>query len=563
MKIQIVDDAPYNVKLLSSYCKKQGYDVVTAADGEEAIGVFSAESPDLILMDVMMPVMDGYEATTKIKSLTADRWVPIILVTSIDNEDDLLKGIKAGADDYLSTPINFKVLHEKMRVMHRISDMQSKLKENLSALKEYHDQAEEELGLAKNVMAKIIGMSQIDQDILQHWIMPTQHFSGDVIAAKIARSDKLYACLADVSGHGLQAALMVMPISQIFYTMAENGVSLASIAEELNWRVHQQMPVGRFVATTLVCIDPYSRTIEVWNGGTPSPVLIDQKGKILHRWVSKHLPLGILDKESFDVRTEIIQVEDEAQLFICSDGLLEAEGEDTQGFGEERMFQVLCNASPIERFTSLTDALRQHLGSQLAHDDISLLAIQYKPQKPYELIAQKAITKKISETKDVDAWTLSIKLGPKKLNSIDIVGLILKWSHLMDVRKSKSSDISTVLTELYTNSLDSGILQLDQNMRLEPNGVSRYLSERRYRLLNLDEGLIEIEMSRIKDGGKSLLEIHIKDSGKGFDHQMVMKNLQTKSRATSVRGIPLVKRLCKDIRYSGCGNEVLVYFELD
>jgi len=174
MKILVVDDNVTNLEIISAYCEKWGHHVLTALDGARALESCRVESPDLILMDVVMPVMDGFEATTKIRKLMGRNWVPIILLTALDRDQDLVKGIESGADDYLTKPINFTVLREKVRVMERISsiqgqlseslkrlqDYQGQLSESLKRLQDYRDRAEEESRLAAHVMGRILGQKK-------------------------------------------------------------------------------------------------------------------------------------------------------------------------------------------------------------------------------------------------------------------------------------------------------------------------------------------------------------------------------------------------------------------
>ncbi len=184
MKVLIADDTRVNLMILEAYCTKQGYEVVTAQNGLEAVETFSKELPDLVLMDVMMPVMDGYEATTRIKSLCADRWIPVILVTAQScTEENLIQGISAGADDYLTKPVNLILLREKMKVMQRIARMQSSLHIKLEELQNYKEGTKEELILARHVMERIVRKVGIDESLLQRWILRAEGFSADVIAA--------------------------------------------------------------------------------------------------------------------------------------------------------------------------------------------------------------------------------------------------------------------------------------------------------------------------------------------------------------------------------------------
>lgn len=123
--VLIVDDEERNRKLLVEYCRSLGFKTFTAENGIEALGIAGHEAIDLILMDVMMPVMDGFEATERLKSDSKTRHIPVIMVTALDSREDRLKGISAGADDLLTKPIDLEELSLKMR--------------NNLKLKEYHD----------------------------------------------------------------------------------------------------------------------------------------------------------------------------------------------------------------------------------------------------------------------------------------------------------------------------------------------------------------------------------------------------------------------------------------
>jgi len=110
MKILLVDDDATNRLVLSAYLKKDGYDTVVAENGQQAIDVFVKEQPGMILMDVMMPVMDGYEATTRIKEI-ATRFIPIIFLTAMTDEKALSKCVEVGGDDFLTKPYSRVILN--------------------------------------------------------------------------------------------------------------------------------------------------------------------------------------------------------------------------------------------------------------------------------------------------------------------------------------------------------------------------------------------------------------------------------------------------------------------
>lgn len=127
LKVLAVDDTATNRQILEVFLSKLGYQVITADNGANAVDVFTREKPDLVLMDVMMPVMDGYEATRRIKALAGDHWVPVIFLSALSKDENLVAGMDAGGDDYLAKPINFVVLDAKLRSFSRTLQMQRSL----------------------------------------------------------------------------------------------------------------------------------------------------------------------------------------------------------------------------------------------------------------------------------------------------------------------------------------------------------------------------------------------------------------------------------------------------
>jgi len=129
MKILIVDDSHANRVLLASIIKKLGFEVILAENGQEAVHFVESNPPDLILMDIMMPIEDGFSATTRIRKLDIDYWIPIIIISALNKPEDIIKGLELGADDYLLKPIDVDILKAKILVMTRIMRLQAENKE--------------------------------------------------------------------------------------------------------------------------------------------------------------------------------------------------------------------------------------------------------------------------------------------------------------------------------------------------------------------------------------------------------------------------------------------------
>jgi CheY-like chemotaxis protein/anti-sigma regulatory factor (Ser/Thr protein kinase) len=559
LKILVADDTQANLLLISKFIARLGHIVVTAANGMEAVEAFAREAPDMVLMDVMMPVMDGLEATAKIKALSR-HWVPVIIVSAKSHELDQAKGLEIGADDYLTKPINFVILEAKINVMRRIALMQRQLADNTRQLERYRDEAEEEQRIADELMKRLIHAEGLSDKMLQYWVSPARRFSGDLVAATRSRSNDLYVILADATGHGLPAALNLLPITQIFYGMAEKGFSVSHIAEEMNRKISALTPSDRFVAAVIACINPREKIIEIWNGGNPSPVFVTGEGHIAHHFASRHLPLGILNQQLFDSQTEIHPWETAGRLVICSDGLLEAENANGQAFGKPRFLQVLEQVTDRQRFISLVAALQEHLGNLAAHDDISLVMVSCPAEKETVSLPETAAGR--AQTMNSGHWNFTFAISAPELRHVDIIPLLLHNLEAMELGKEHSSHLFLVISELFNNALDHGLLRLDSKLKAQPDGFDQYIALRQERLQTLVEGEIEIQLEHFTLDGKRMLRIAVKDSGPGFDYPSVLSRTLDDNTTLSGRGIPLVKSLCVDMRYDGNGNEAVVHYAL-
>ena len=135
-KILVVDDQPQNIELLEAYLASQGYEIVKAANGEEALGKLSGDQIDLILLDVMMHGMDGFEVTRRVRQDDKHRLLPIILVTALHEKEDRVKGIDAGCDDFISKPVDKMELLARVRSLLKVkayNDLMSNYQEDLES----------------------------------------------------------------------------------------------------------------------------------------------------------------------------------------------------------------------------------------------------------------------------------------------------------------------------------------------------------------------------------------------------------------------------------------------
>jgi len=142
-KVLVVDDTPKNVKLLADLLTVKGYSVITAGSGREALARLDAERPDLVLLDVVMPEMSGYEVCRKIRENAATRILPVVMVTALDPAEERIKGIEAGADDFLAKPINQAELLARVRSLLRIKQLHDQVEAQAAELSDWNKNLEQ------------------------------------------------------------------------------------------------------------------------------------------------------------------------------------------------------------------------------------------------------------------------------------------------------------------------------------------------------------------------------------------------------------------------------------
>ena len=172
----IVEDEETNRLILKALLKKQGYEVVEALNGVEAVAAFAEHEPDIIFMDVMMPEMDGYEATRRIKQAAGDHFVPIIFLTAMSDEKALARCVEVGGDDFLAKPYSFTVLSAKVKAMERIRALHQATRMLYSRM-----QRDEEI--AEQVFSGAVVAGNVALEQIRSLLKPANVFSGDLLLA--------------------------------------------------------------------------------------------------------------------------------------------------------------------------------------------------------------------------------------------------------------------------------------------------------------------------------------------------------------------------------------------
>ncbi len=378
LTILIAEDNPADRMLLSTIVSREGHRVLTAANGIEAVSLFRQERPQLVLMDALMPVMDGFEAARQIKALAGDELVPIIFLTSLAENEALARCLEAGGDDFVAKPYNRIILAAKIGAMDRLRRLQATVRQQRDLISRQHQQLLREQEVAKAIFDKVAHAGCLDAPNIRYRQSPLALFNGDLLLAAQTPTGRMFVLLGDFTGHGLPAAIGAMPLAETFYGMAAKGYSSSDLLREMNAKLKRILPVGVFCCATLLDLSFDKRTVDVWSGGLPDGYLLCANGTRVPL-KSRHLPLGVLEPEAFVARFEPHTLAEGDRVLLLSDGVVESCNAQNELFGEARLLAVIdANREPLRLLEEIVEALLAFHGQ--AQDDLSLVEIDVDGQ---------------------------------------------------------------------------------------------------------------------------------------------------------------------------------------
>ncbi|MCU1753448.1 ATP-binding SpoIIE family protein phosphatase [Pseudomonas helleri] len=555
LTILIAEDSVVDRLLLANIVKRQGHTVLLASNGAEAVEVFRQQRPHLVLMDGLMPVMDGFEATRQIKALAGEVLVPIIFLTSLNHADALIRTLEAGGDDVLLKPYNPMLLAAKITVMDRLRRLQDTVLQQRDQIARHNVYLLNEQRVAKAVFDRVAHEGCLSAPNIQYRQSPYALFNGDLLLAAHTPSGDTHLLLADFTGHGLPAAIGAMPLAEVFYSMTAKGYGLGEMLREMNAKLKRILPVDMFCCAHVVCVSALRRSLEVWSGGMPDGYLHTLATGQRTALSSQHLPLGVLKAKAFDHSTRVLPMLPGDQLFLLTDGVTETTGPDEQLFGAQRLQRVLeANRDPQHLIDEVEQALRQFQGQ--TRDDVSM--VQITSQVPQRLGMPAMLYTDSGQCSPLD-WSARFEFRASTLQRFNPLPYLLHM--LMEVHglRAQGAQIHAVLSELYSNALEHGVLGLDSRLKRDAKGFARYYELRNQRLIALKSGFVRFAMCVVPERQGGRLTLHVEDSGPGFDVASMQARPLDLDRLSG-RGLNLVRQLCPSARWSDEGRTATVEF---
>lgn len=372
----VVDDLVPNRKLLNSLLTREGYSVVEAGSGEEAIEQVIQQQIDIIFMDVMMPGIGGYEATSRIKALTTARFIPIILVTALDEHQGMVTGIEAGADDYITKPIDAILLRAKVSALERIRQLYEVQQRQNIELREIQARIANEQRLAENIMNTAISQRKDELENVSSVVEPAEVFSGDLVLQAKVKDNAWMVMICDFTGHGLPAAVGTVPVTETFYAMAAKNLPPESILNEINFKLKHFLPTNMFMGCILFFYSASDHMLKIWNGGMPSVLLkTASSGEGLQKFDSTDLPLGIIDKTQQEFLMQEVSLQQGDVVIAYSDGLIEAENDAGEQLGLQRLESIISTNHSAGIINDILAAWKGFQAASRQLDDVTLVTL--------------------------------------------------------------------------------------------------------------------------------------------------------------------------------------------
>jgi len=370
-RVLLVDDAKTNLDILVEGLKGD-HKLSLALNGEVALQVAAHTHPDLVLLDIVMPGMDGYEVCRRLRQMPETAEVPIMFLSSLEEVQNKTRGFEAGANDYLTKP--FEMLEVKARVR------------SLLKAKAYSDAVKEQIASELRV-AREIQMGMVPHDfasVEQAYgvsfgavLEPAREVGGDLYGVCAAVPERLVVFLGDVSGKGIAASMFMVRAISLARLLAREIAEPERILARLNDELAVDNPSGMFVTFLCAMFEPKSGRLTIANGGHCRPVLLPAVGP--PHWTVKNLGTALGFEPGLEFERTELTLHAGDTLILYSDGVSEAFNPQDECYGTERLLSEasgFAGQSAPAITSGLLQKVRAFAGTALQSDDIAILALK-------------------------------------------------------------------------------------------------------------------------------------------------------------------------------------------
>lgn len=375
-------------------------------------------------------------------------------------------------------------------------------------------QSQQENAMAADILYGHLLVNNTEQlPGIHQQIRSSGNFSGDIILIKRSPSGSIFILAADATGHGLSATITIMPVINVFEAMVQKGHQLPFILSEMNKRLLKDLPDDRFVAATLVEVDPIHREVSLWNGAMPPALWLDETGQVIQQFASRHMALGILDGSLFESVPERFALPEQGHLLIYSDGLPEQINTKGESFGQQRLLNHLQRLTPETWVSDLINAVEIHSGCSHPDDDVSLCQINFAQLQgqPHHESIQEHLRRNLKAPFEWQAQISGDQLARQALPA-----LCHEFMQTLGLSTQLRRRVFAIIHEITQKVLDINLLGLPEMQQDRDQSLGDYYRLKRQALESLNEGdFMRLSLVASLDANQQpRLIIEVRDNGR-------------------------------------------------
>ncbi len=396
MQIMVVDDTPDNLRLLTRILKDKGYKVRPVPNGKLALAAIKVSAPDLILLDINMPYIDGYEVCNRLKKDDLTKEIPVIFLSAMNETVDKVKAFESGGVDYITKPFQIEEVLARVKTHLKLFSLQRQMEETnknlerivkkrtdeILKLRVLKHRIELELKIANNIQKSILPQNLIDPErtiAVYAENKPARRVGGDFYDFFPIDKGKVFFCIGDVSGKGIAAAMFMAIVKTLIKVEAKQLKSLLDVVITVNNFLINENETCMFASVFCGIIDTVKGVVEYCNAGHTAPVLKKANQDYEFLPIHKDTVIGILPAAKGDYYIGEFEFEQGARLFLYSDGVTEALNKNKEEYTEDRLLKALNRTNSIE-ISNVLDILKNdlltHMGDEEQADDITAMILE-------------------------------------------------------------------------------------------------------------------------------------------------------------------------------------------
>ena len=379
--ILVADDDQSTRILLRLVLQKEGYQIIEVENGQECIARWQEHQPDMILLDAMMPVMDGFSCCQQLKlnqMQENELGIPVLMITGLNDKESVDRAFAVGATDYITKPIHPPVLCQRLARILKAAKAETALKKSEAKLLQQNLRLQSELNQASDYVQSLLPKPITEKIKIEQRFIPSAQLGGDIFDYYWLDSNHLAVYLIDVAGHGIKSALLSISLLNLLRSQSLYNTDFYepwTVLRELN-RLFQMNEKGDNYFTIwygVICLAEQELVYAA--AGHPPGIVISSDSQTVQHLDNDNIPIGMLDEYTFEQK--IYQITSGDTLYILSDGVYEIPQNNGKLWGFDNLVKLIRKYQHNDNFNleKLWQYIQKQHKDQVLDDDFSILKI--------------------------------------------------------------------------------------------------------------------------------------------------------------------------------------------